>query len=58
MVIKQYNAKGPVTETLLSAVALIAFGFALAIAGALNGGADGSAHNMRLRYETLYSAER
>lgn len=48
MVIKQYNARGPVTETLLSvvalddAVALIAFGFAVAIAGALNGGADGS----------------
>jgi len=37
MVVKQYNAKGPVTETLLSvvalddAVALIAFGFAVAI---------------------------
>lgn len=38
MVIKQYKAKGPVTETLLSvvalddAVALVAFGFAVAIA--------------------------
>lgn len=42
MVIKQYRAKGPVTETLLSvvaiddAVALIAFGFALAITKAIN----------------------
>ena len=43
MVIRQYNAKGPVTKTLLSvvalddAVALIAFGFAVAIATALSG---------------------
>lgn len=43
MVIRQYNAKGPVTKTLLSvvalddAVALIAFGFAVAIAGQLSG---------------------
>lgn len=42
MVIKQYRAKGPVTETLLSvvaiddAVALIAFGFALAITKAIH----------------------
>lgn len=42
MVVKQYNAKGPVTETLLSvvalddAVALIAFGFAMAITNSLN----------------------
>lgn len=49
MVIKQYNAKGPLTETLLSvvaiddAVAIIAFGFAVAIAGALTGGTGGSA---------------
>jgi len=41
MVIKQYKAKGPVTETLLSvvaiddAVALIIFGFAVAVAKAL-----------------------
>lgn len=41
MVIKQYRAKGPLTQTLLSvvalddAVALIAFGFSVAIAGAL-----------------------
>lgn len=41
MVIRQYNAKGPVTKTLLSvvalddAVALIAFGFAVAISKAL-----------------------
>lgn len=41
MVIRQYNAKGPVTKTLLSvvalddAVALIAFGFAVAIAKSL-----------------------
>lgn len=44
MVIKQYKAQGPVTETLLSvvalddAVALIAFGFAVTIAGVINGG--------------------
>lgn len=43
MIIKQYNAKGPVTEMLMSvvaiddAVALIAFGFAVAIAKALSG---------------------
>lgn len=43
MVIKQYNAKGPVTETLLSvvaiddAVALVAFGFAVTIAKSLMG---------------------
>lgn len=42
MVIKQYKAKGPVTSTLMSvvaiddAVALIAFGFAVAIAKAMN----------------------
>lgn len=42
MVIKQYRAKGPVTSTLMSvvaiddAVALIAFGFSVAIAKALN----------------------
>lgn len=41
MVVKQYDAKGPVTETLLSvvalddAVALIAFGFAMAIVNSL-----------------------
>jgi Kef-type K+ transport system membrane component KefB len=41
MVVKQYKAKGPVTETLLSvvalddAVALIAFGFAMAIVNSL-----------------------
>lgn len=41
MVIRQYNAKGPVTKTLLSvvalddAVALVAFGFAVAIAKSL-----------------------
>ena len=43
MVIKQYKAKGPVTETLLSvvaiddAVALMAFGFSVAVAGAMDG---------------------
>ncbi|NLL38030.1 MAG: cation:proton antiporter [Clostridiales bacterium] len=48
MVIKQYNARGPVTEMLLSvvaiddAVAIIAFGFSVAIAGALGGGTGGS----------------
>ena len=49
MVIRQYNAKGPVTKTLLSvvalddAVALIAFGFAVAIAGSLSGEGGGFA---------------
>lgn len=44
MVIKQYKAKGPVTETLMSVVALddavglIAFGFAVAIAKVLGNG--------------------
>lgn len=44
MVIKQYNARGPVTDTLMSvvaiddAVALIAFGFAVTIAQSINGG--------------------
>lgn len=48
MVIKQYKAKGPVTETLLSivalddAAALIVFGFAVAIAKAITGSSDGS----------------
>ncbi|HZW49111.1 MAG TPA: cation:proton antiporter [Bacillota bacterium] len=48
MVIKQYGAKGPVTETLLSvvalddAVALIAFGFAVTIAKAISGGNNSS----------------
>ncbi|WP_343253402.1 cation:proton antiporter [Ligaoa zhengdingensis] len=48
MVIKQYKAKGPVTETLLSvvalddAVALIAFGFAVTIAKSLTFSASGS----------------
>ncbi len=46
MVIRQYNARGPVTKTLLSvvalddAVALIAFGFAVAIARSLTGGGN------------------
>lgn len=46
MVIKQYRSKGPVTETLLSvvaiddAVALIVFGLNVAIAKALTGGND------------------
>lgn len=46
MVIRQYNAHGPVTKTLLSvvalddAVALIAFGFAVAIARSVTGGGD------------------
>ena len=44
MVVRQYKAKGPVTETLMSvvalddAVALIAFGFAVTIAKSINGG--------------------
>lgn len=49
MVIKQYRAKGPLTQTLLSvvalddAVALIAFGFSVAIAGTLqNAGGESS----------------
>jgi len=46
MVIRQYNAHGPVTKTLLSvvalddAVALIAFGFAVAISKSITGGSD------------------
>lgn len=45
MVIKQYGARGPVTDTLMSvvalddAVALIAFAVAVAIAGVIGGGA-------------------
>ncbi len=48
MVVRQYRAKGPVTETLLSvvaiddAVALIAFGFAVAIAKTMGNSADTS----------------
>lgn len=48
MVVKQYRAKGPVTETLLSvvalddAVALIAFGFAVTIAKAISDGGNGN----------------
>lgn len=48
MVIKQYKAQGPVTETLMSvvaiddAVALIAFSFAVTIAKTINGVSDGS----------------
>lgn len=48
MVIKQYKAKGPLTETLLSvvalddAVALIAFGFAVTIAKSLESAQTGS----------------
>jgi len=46
MVIRQYRAHGPVTKTLLNvvalddAVALIAFGFAVAVAKSLNGNSD------------------
>lgn len=46
MVIKQYNAKGPVTETLMSvvaiddAIALIAFGFCVTIAKIMSGGTE------------------
>jgi len=49
MVVKQYRAKGPVTETLLSvvalddAVALIAFGFAIAIVNAIQNPGESSA---------------
>lgn len=48
MVIKQYKAKGPLTETLLSvvalddAVALIAFGFAVTVAKSIESPASGS----------------
>lgn len=47
MVIKQYKAKGPVTETLLSvvaiddAVALMAFGFSVTVANSINGKSTG-----------------
>lgn len=49
MIIKQYKAHGPVTETLMSvvaiddAVALVAFGFSVAIAGAIGGDGSSSA---------------
>ena len=48
MVIKQYKAKGPVTDTLMSvvalddAVALIGFGVAVAVAGTLNSTGESS----------------
>ena len=48
MVIKQYRAKGPVTETLMAvvaiddAVALVAFGFAVSIAGVISGNGGGN----------------
>ena len=48
MVIKQYKAKGPLTETLLSvvalddAVALVSFGVAVAIAGMINNPGTGN----------------
>ena len=48
MVVRQYKARGPVTETLLSvvaiddAVALISFGFAVAIAKTMGNSADAS----------------
>ena len=48
MVIKQYGAKGPVTDTLMAvvaiddAVALVAFGFAVSIAGVINGNGGGN----------------
>lgn len=49
MVVKQYKAKGPVTETLLSVVALddvvalIAFGFSMAIVNSMQHPGEGSA---------------
>lgn len=49
MVVKQFKAKGPVTETLLSvvalddAVALIAFGFSMAIVNSMQHPGEGSA---------------
>jgi len=49
MVVKQYNAKGPVTETLLSvvalddAVALIAFGFSMAMVNSMQNPGQNSA---------------
>ncbi|MDL2286978.1 cation:proton antiporter [Eubacteriales bacterium OttesenSCG-928-G02] len=48
MIIKQYNAKGPVTETLMSvvaiddAVALVAFSFAITIANIIQNGITGN----------------
>lgn len=48
MVIKQYGAKGPVTDTLMAvvaiddAVALVAFGFAVSIAGVIRGNGGGN----------------
>ena len=55
MVIKQYNAKGPVTETLMSvvaiddAVALITFGFAVEIAKAIGSSYQGFSMMMLLK---------
>ena len=48
MVIKQYGAKGPVTDTLMAVVAiddagaLVAFGFAVSIAGVISGNGGGN----------------
>ena len=48
MVIKQYGAKGPVTDMLMAvvaiddAVALVAFGFAVSIAGVISGNGGGN----------------
>ena len=48
MVIKQYGAKGPVTDTLMAvvaiddAMALVAFGFAVSIAGVISGNGGGN----------------
>ena len=48
MFIKQYGAKGPVTDTLMAvvaiddAVALVAFGFAVSIAGVISGNGGGN----------------
>lgn len=54
MVVKQYKAKGPVTEMLMSvvalddAVALIGFGFAVTIAKAISGSSGGSGESVAL----------
>jgi Kef-type K+ transport system membrane component KefB len=56
MVIRQYKAKGKVTETLMSvvaiddSVAIILFGFGIAIANALNPNIDHSSVTMQILY--------
>ncbi len=62
MVIKQYNAKGPVTDTLMSvvaiddAVALVAFAFCVTIAKAMSGSADSLAFSIAKPFIEIFGA--